>query len=165
MKAGQRLGASPRAQLLAQLVGALVGAAVVVPVYALVRAAYPLGSEAMPAPAALAWKATAEAAQGAAPFARPLILEATALAAIAGVLLTLLERRGLRFLPSATALGAAFVLPAFLSTTILAGALLFAAASRARRAWSDTHGASLAAGGIAGESLLGLALAAIAVLG
>ncbi len=165
LKAGQRLGARPRAQLLAQVVGAAIGAAVVVPVFALVRAAYPLGSERMPAPAALAWKATAEAAQGDAPFARPLILEVTALAAIAGILLTLLERRGLRWLPSATAMGAAFVLPAFLSMTILVGALLFAAVARARPVWSDTHGASLAAGGIAGESLLGLALAAWAVLG
>ena len=164
LKAGQRLGASPRAQLVAQLIGALVGVVVVVPVFALVRAAYPLGSEAMPAPAALAWKATAEAAQGAAPFARPLVLPATVLAALGGVLLTWLERRR-RWLPSATAMGAAFVLPAFLSITVLAGALLFVAVARARPAWSDTHGPSLAAGGIAGESLLGLALAAVAVLG
>ena len=71
LKAGQRLGASPRAQVLAQLVGALLGAAVVVPVFALVCAAYPLGSEHLPAPGALAWKATAEAAVGAATFNRP----------------------------------------------------------------------------------------------
>jgi putative OPT family oligopeptide transporter len=165
LKSGQRLGASPRAQVAAQLLGALVGAVVVVPVYALVRAAYPLGSEMMPAPSALAWKATSEAAQGAIPFAQPLVLQATVLAAVAGVLLTVLERRGWRWLPAPAAMGVAFVLPAFASVTILAGALLFAALVRARPAFCDNHGPSLAAGGIAGESIMGLVLAAAAVLG
>jgi uncharacterized oligopeptide transporter (OPT) family protein len=165
LKAGQRLGASPRAQVGAQLLGALVGVAVVVPVFALVRAAFPLGGETMPAPAALAWKATSEAALGALPFARPLMLPVTVAAGVAGVLLTVLERRRWRFLPSPAAMGVAFVLPASLSLTVLVGALLFAGLARLRPAFSETHGPSLAAGGIAGESLLGLVLAAVTVLG
>ena len=165
LKSGQRLGASPRAQVGAQLLGALVGVVVVVPVFALVRAAYPLGSEAMPAPSALAWKATSEAAQGAIPFREPLVLQATVLALVAGVLLTVLERRGWRWMPAPTAMGVAFVLPASASATILAGALLFSALVRVRAKFCANHGPSLAAGGIAGESLMGLALAAAAVLG
>jgi uncharacterized oligopeptide transporter (OPT) family protein len=162
-KAGHRLGASPRAQVVGQLLGALIGAAVVVPVYALMVAAHPLGGETMPAPAALAWKATSEAALGAAPFAVPLIARTTVAAALAGVALTLLGRRW-RWLPSPTALGAAFVLPASASLAMLLGALLFAGVRRARPAWAEAHGASLGAGGIAGESLMGLGLAAAAVL-
>ena len=165
LKAGQRLGASPRAQLIAQLVGAVVGAVVVVPVFALVRAAYPLGSERMPAPAALAWKATAEAAQGDAPFARPLVLEATALAAVAGDPpdpprasrhpLAPVGHRHRRRLRAAR-------VP--VDDHARGRAPLRRRGARPP-VWSDTHGASLAAGGIAGESLLGLALAAWAVLG
>jgi uncharacterized oligopeptide transporter (OPT) family protein len=168
-KAGHRLGHPPRTQMLAQLLGAAVGAAVVVPVYLLVRAAHPLGSAEMPAPAALAWRAASEAARGVLPLAQPLVWQVTLAAAVLGVLLTVLERIGPRALagrlPSATALGAAFVLPAFMSFAILAGALLFGALARRRAAWADAHGPSLAAGGIAGESLMGLALAALAVAG
>ena len=62
-------------------------------------------------------------------------------------------------------MGPAFVLPASLSSTILAGALMFAAARARARPSAEAHGPTLAAGGIAGESLMGLALAAAAVLG
>ena len=61
---GQRLGASPRAQVGAQLVGAVLGAVVVVPVYFLVVKSYGIGTEAMPAPSAQSWKAMAEAVRG-----------------------------------------------------------------------------------------------------
>lgn len=164
-KAGHKLGdTNPRRQLIAQLCGALVGAAVVVPIYAVVRVAYRLGSEQMPAPAALAWKATSEAAHGPLALAAPLVWKVTLAAAAFGVLASLLERRGHRFVPSPTALGAAFLLPASMSASICVGALLFACLHWRRPAFAKTHGPTLAAGAIAGESLVGLALAAIAAL-
>jgi putative OPT family oligopeptide transporter len=164
-KAGQRLGASPRSQVTAQLLGAAVGAIVVVPVYALIHAAHRFGSEQMPAPAALAWKATAEAAQGTLALGHPLIATTTAAAAVLAVVFTLLERRLGRWLPSPTAMGAAFVLPASMSLAILMGALLFGRLARRAPGFAEVHGPTLAAGGIAGESLMGLVLAAIAVIG
>jgi uncharacterized oligopeptide transporter (OPT) family protein len=164
-KAGQRLGASPRSQVVAQLLGAGVGALVVVPVYALVHAAHRLGSEQMPAPAALAWKATAEAAHGTLAVGHPLVWSTTLAAAVLAIVLTLLEQRHGRFLPSATAMGAAFVLPASMSMAILLGALLFGRLARRAPGFAEVHGPTLAAGGIAGESLIGLVLAAIAVIG
>ena len=63
-RAGERLGASPRAQVGAQLLGAVLGAVVVVPVYFLVVKSYGIGTEALPAPSAQSWKAMAEAVQG-----------------------------------------------------------------------------------------------------
>jgi putative OPT family oligopeptide transporter len=164
-KAGQRLGASPRSQVIAQLLGAAVGAIVVVPVYALIHAVHRFGSEQMPAPAALAWKATAEAAHGTWALGHPLVSVTTAAAAVLAVTFTVLERRHGRWLPSPTAMGAAFVLPASMSLAILVGALLFGRLARRAPGFADVHGPTLAAGGIAGESLMGLVLAAIAVLG
>jgi putative OPT family oligopeptide transporter len=160
-KAGQRLGTPPGLQIVGQLLGALIGAAVVVPVYALILAAYPLGSETMPAPAALAWKATADAAAGTAPFSEPLVLQTTIAAALLGVVLTLCSRESRWWLPSPTALGAAFVLPASATAAMLLGAALFGVVERARPGWS-VHGPSLAAGGIVGESVIGLLLATLA---
>ncbi len=63
-RAGQRLGASPRAQIGAQVLGALLGGAVVVPVYILIVNAYGVANATMPAPSAVAFKATAQAVQG-----------------------------------------------------------------------------------------------------
>jgi len=48
----------------AQVLGVVVGAAVSVPVYEVIASSYGLGTEAMPAVAAVSWKATAEAMQG-----------------------------------------------------------------------------------------------------
>jgi putative OPT family oligopeptide transporter len=165
LKAGQRLGAPMRSQIGAQLLGAVVGAVVVVPIYALIRAAHSLGSEAMPAPAAMAWKATAELANGTGALGHPLILWSSVAGAAFGVLVTLLEVRGVRWLPSPTAMGAAFVLPASMSVTILIGAVAMGRLARRAPAFATAHGPTLAAGGIAGESLMGLLLAALVVIG
>ena len=63
-RAGQRLGASPRAQIGAQVLGALLGGAVVVPVYILIVNAYGIANATMPAPSAVGFKATAQAVHG-----------------------------------------------------------------------------------------------------
>ncbi len=165
-KAGKRLHASPRAQVIAQIIGALVGAVVVVPVYFVVVRAYQLGSEAMPAATAVTWKATAEAVHGglaSMPRSGPF---AAAIGMLFGSVLTLLGRTRLaRFLPSPTAMGIAFLMPASLTVTILLGAV---AAALFRRRWPKTAEDSLtsaAAGGVAGESIMGVIIAALIAFG
>jgi len=165
-KSGQRLGASVKHQVLAQLIGALVGALVVVPTYAVIVRAYGLGTEAMPAPGALSWKATAEAVQGG--FAAlPSHAPSAALAAFGvGCLLTLLaETRAVRFLPSPVALGIAFLMPPSVSATMFLGAVLLAALMRRFRALIEEYVSSVAGGAIAGESLLAVILAALIATG
>ena len=165
-KAGKRLHASPRAQVIAQIIGALLGAVVVVPVYFVVIRAYPLGSEAMPATSALTWKATAEAVHGglaSLPKSGPL---AAAIGVALGTILTLLGRTRLaRFLPSPTAMGIAALVPASQTATIFLGALAIALY---RRRWPKTPEDSLtsaAAGGIAGESIMGVTIAVMIAFG
>ncbi|HCS50036.1 MAG TPA: peptide transporter, partial [Planctomycetaceae bacterium] len=60
LKTGKMLGAAPRKQFIAQLCGICVGILFAVPVYFVFTKAYKLGSEQLPAPAAMAWKAMAE---------------------------------------------------------------------------------------------------------
>jgi uncharacterized oligopeptide transporter (OPT) family protein len=165
-KAGRRLGASPRAQVTAQVIGAVLGALVVVPVYLVVISAYQLGSEAMPATSAVSWRATAEAVHGglaSLPAHGPL---AAAIGIALGTVLTLLGRtRVQRFLPSPTAMGIAVLLPASQTLTVFLGA---AAAALVQKRWpqiGEPALSSVAAGGIAGESLMGVVIAFLIAFG
>ncbi|MEM7731122.1 MAG: OPT family oligopeptide transporter, partial [Pseudomonadota bacterium] len=123
LKTGYLLGASPRKQFLAQLVGICAGILFVVPAYFLFTGAFELGSEKMPAPAAMAWKAMAELlTQGldALPEGAGM---AVGVACGVGVSLALLGRvaRIKRFIPSGLAMGIAFIVPAFYSLVMFYG--------------------------------------------
>jgi OPT family oligopeptide transporter len=165
-KAGHRLKADPHVQAMGQLLGLVVGAVVVVPVYGLIVGVYGLGTTVMPAPSAIAWKATADAVQlgtTAMPTGAGL---ATAIAFAAGVVLTLLANtRVARFLPSAVPLGIAFLIPAPLGGAIFLGSMAFAILRALRPQWTEQHVPSLAAGAIAGESLTGIVIAALLAAG
>src|SRR6185503_5275903 len=166
LKAGHRLGASPRAQLGAQILGALLGAVVAVPVYYLIAGISGLGTERMPATAALSIKATAEAVTRGLAAMPPHASTALVIALAAGVALTLLGRT--RFghrVPSATAIGGAMMLPFSMSLAIFVGAVLVTIARRLRPSFDEPHALAAAAGGIAGESVMGVAIAILLALG
>jgi putative OPT family oligopeptide transporter len=165
-KAGQAFRADERKQAYAQLLGVAVGAVVVVPIYDVVLRAYGLGTSTLPAPGALSWKATAEAVQ----LGRSALPEHAASAALLafalGVILSLLGgTRAARFAPSPVALGIACLIPASLSGAVFVGAMLLVLARALRRRWADDYAPSLAAGAIAGEALMGIAIAALLVSG
>ena len=167
LKTGWVLGADPRKQVYAQFLGLLVGAAVVVPAFELlVPDASVLGSEQFPAPAVMVWagvsKVLALGGSGLPPFAK----EAMALAALLGVLLVVLEAKvgeaRKKWIPSASALGIAMVIPAATALSMFAGALL---GMVARKRWSDETITPIASGLIAGESVTGVVLALLRVVG
>ncbi|MDQ3369270.1 MAG: OPT/YSL family transporter [Myxococcota bacterium] len=162
-KTGALIGAPPRPQLIAQLVGVVVGAVASALAFELIRRGYGLGNEAMPAPAAQSWKATAELVQhglSALPAHAPL---AAALGLGAGIVLGLGGR--FRAVPSPVALGMAFILPPYLSVTIALGGLCHALAARRYPAHAAVQGIALVSGLIAGEALAGLAIAALMLAG
>lgn len=165
-KTGHQLRTNRERQTLAQLLGVVVGAIVVVPVYDLVAGAYGIGTQLMPAPGALSWKATAEAVQlGSAATPNHAGL-AVLVAAGLGVCLTLLDKtRAAALLPSPVALGIAFVIPAPLSGAIALGAFVRVLMRRRFATWSEENVPALAAGAIAGESLTGIVIAALLATG
>jgi uncharacterized oligopeptide transporter (OPT) family protein len=155
-RAGHLLGASPRAQIGAQILGLVVGAAVSVPIYGVVVSTYGLANETLPAIGAVSWKATAEALQGLAALPRG---GSVALFGSlgAGVVLTLLSR--LRFghlLPSTAAVGIGLMIPFSYTLTAVAGAVLGLLARRLFRGLDQPSLLALAAGGMAGESMIGV---------
>ena len=162
-KTGARIHTPPHAQLVAQLVGVVVGAVVCASVYVLIDRAYGLGTEAMPAPAAMSWKATADIVKNgisAMPAYAPL---AAAIAFVLGFLMSL--KPVARFMPSPVAMGMAFILPPYLSITIAIGGFLYWVAARESKQSADETGVALASGLIGGEALAGLAIAALILLG
>ena len=165
-KAGSLLGATPRRQLWAQLLGAAFGAIVAVPAYVVIVRAFGLGSNALPAPGALAFKAVAEGATGGVAALPPYAAVVSLVAFALGALLTLLQRlRKLRFVPSPAAMGIGMLVPASYGVTLFLGAAASAIVARRWRAWAEALLQSLAAGAIAGEALVGLLVATLRVVG
>jgi OPT family oligopeptide transporter len=166
LKAGHRFKASPRAQVAAQIIGAILGSLVVVPVYLVIVRAYGVGTEAMPTPTAMSWKATAEAMRGGLSAMPPYGLIAGGIGFAVGLVLSsLAQTRAGRFVPSPTAIGIAMLLPASLSATVFIGAALMALVKRRWPAISDGAVTSIAAGGIAGESIMGVVIAILIAFG
>ena len=171
LRTGQIIGATARLQLLAQVFGVLVGSLVGSLVYLLLipDPAAMLVTAEWPAPAVATWAAMAQVlADGwsAAPTGAP---AAAVIAGGAGLVLALAERlapaRFARWLPSAPALGLAFIIPAWNSLMLCLGAGLAAALWRLRPAWTQQRTITLAAGLVAGESLAGVAIATGRMIG
>ena len=166
LQAGRLLGATARRQLQVQLAGVLLGAAVAVPTYSLLVAVYGLGPDGgLPAPMAANFQAVAEVtARGLKDLPQGAAL-AGGLGVLVGLVLSVVARgRVARFLPSAAAMGIAFLVPAFFSVTLCLGALL---AVGLRRVWPGSAPVmqSAATGAIAGESLMSVLIALLIWLG
>jgi OPT family oligopeptide transporter len=162
LKSGHLLGAAPQRQMLAQMLGVLVGAVVAVPAYLLLVKTYGLGSEALPMPSAQQFKVVAELSTRGFSGLPPYAALAAGVGFGLGVVLTLAARgRVERFLPSPVAMGIGFILPAYFAVTIALGAALAALARRVRPQQVEQYLPAIGAGTIAGESLMGLAIAAL----
>jgi uncharacterized oligopeptide transporter (OPT) family protein len=159
LKTGLVVGARPRSQAVAQIVGVFAGAWSGAWAY---RILVP-DPEAMlmtpewPAPAVVTWKAVAELFRDGWDQIPTGAVEAMAAGAVVGVVLAVLERspRLRPFVPSPASLGLACVLPAWNGLSMAAGALAASALQRFAAVESNRI-VVLAAGLVAGESLVGV---------
>jgi uncharacterized oligopeptide transporter (OPT) family protein len=163
LKTGAILRATPGAQIIAQFVGVATGSVVGAATYLLLvpDPVHTLLTARWPAPAVATWKAVAETLQhglGAIPLDARI---AMAVAAVIGLMLalaaTLLPPSIRRWVPSAPAVGLAFVLPAWNSLSMCLGAVLAALLSVLAPVWARRFLMATAAGLVAGESLAGIA--------
>lgn len=167
LKTGYLLGASPRKQVLAQLVGIAVGIVVCVPVYMLFSSAYEIGGDRMPAPAAHAWRAMAELLVQGIGALPPHALGAVAAGALFGMAMPLLRRnpRFAPYVPSALAVGIAFIVQAYFSLAMFAGAVIYELWKKRSPEAAGALAFSVASGLIAGEGLMGVVTAGLKLLG
>ncbi|NRD61287.1 OPT/YSL family transporter [Corallococcus exiguus] len=170
LKSGWLLGASPRQQFFAQLFGVAAGAMVVVPIFKLlVPTADVLGTEQFPAPASMVWAGVSKMLASGVSALHPTARVGALCGALLGITLVLLERwahpKVKAFLPSASGLGLAIVIPGSSSISLFVGAALAAFLRRTKPKLAEDAVLPVSSGFIAGESLLGIAIAMVKAFG
>ncbi|MBQ7501697.1 OPT/YSL family transporter [bacterium] len=163
LKSGYVLGANPRQQFLAQLSGVIAGTLVVVPAfYLIVPDASVLGSTAWPAPSAQVWAKVAELLKDGFSALHPTARLGMGIGCLIGILIPVLEKffpKYKKFIPSATGLGLAMVIPFYNSLSMFIGACIATYLEKKHKQTADDYIVPVASGIIAGESLVGVAIA------
>ena len=169
LKVGHMVGANPRRQFIAQLFGVLAGALLAVPAYfILVPDANALGGEKFPAPSALVWMGVAKVlSQGLSTLPRSAVM-AMIVAFVVGIAIVIIDRvfpKARPYTPSPAALGIALTIPAYTSFAMFLGAFIVWILEKKAPKWNDSYTIPIASGCIAGESIMGVILAALMALG
>ena len=165
LKCGLLIGASPRKQAIAQSFGVLAGATVGSWGYLLLvpDPQTMLLTEEWAAPAVLAWKTVAELFRDGFEAMPTMALEAMAIGGAAGVVLAIAEKvlpeKSRKWVPSPGAMGLALVIPAYYAVSMFLGSFLAFGANRIASRWARRFVIVIAAGIIAGESLVGVGIA------
>ncbi len=170
LKSGYLLGANPRKQFIAQFMGIFIGAIVIVPAfYLIVPTADVLGGDKFPAPAAQVWKGVAELLALGLSSLDLTARWALLIGSLTGIVITMLERllpvKARPFIPSAMGLGLAFVIPFWNTLSMFVGALIAWVMTKHAKELAATYIVPVASGLIAGESLVGVFIALLSMLG
>ena len=171
LKSGYLLGARPRQQVIGQFFGVIAGSLAVVPLFnLLVPTKESLGGAEFPAPSAVVWKNVSELLVQGLSALHPTAQWAALGGVIVGCGLAVLEvkvpKHQKKWVPSASGLGIAMVLPAWNSIMMCIGAGL---AEWLRRKKGEKAGDQItmpvASGFVAGESLMGVLIKILIAFG
>ena len=168
LKSGYLLGARPRQQFLAQFIGVVAGGISAVPIFfVLIPDASKLATEKWPAPAALTWRAVAELLSKGVGALHPSARWGILIGGSLGVILPLLERalpKWKKFIPSPTGLGLAFTINGFNVIMMFIGSLSALLITKRWPKPAKEFIIPVSSGIIAGESLMGVAIALLTIL-
>jgi uncharacterized oligopeptide transporter (OPT) family protein len=169
LKSGYLLKADPRQQFWAQFLGVTAGSLFVVPAYhLLIPTPDVLGSDKWPAPGAQTWKSVAELLVKGFETLHPTAQVALLVGGLLGIALVLLERylpRWKKFIPSPVGFGLAFTMPAYNTIAMFIGAGIALWLEKKRPQLAEKSVIPVGSGFIAGESLMGVLIAILVVIG
>jgi uncharacterized oligopeptide transporter (OPT) family protein len=149
--------------MLAQILGIPVGAAAVALVYPALRQSYGFhGPQALTSPISVKWAGFAELLAKGLSTLPPGCLTALIIGLIIGSLLTLLEPRWHRFVPSPTALGIGMLIPGYAVIPMLLGGVVQAIWAKRSPKTEAVYSIPIASGFIAGEAMVVLVISIIA---
>jgi OPT family oligopeptide transporter len=170
LKSGYLLGAHPRRQFVAQFLGIFTGTVSSVLCYFLLipDATAITGDQGHPpqfaAPAAQQWRAVAELFRMGVGNLHPMARQAIALGLLGGTVLAVTEwvfPKQKKWIPSATGIGLGILFPLFSSLSFALGAIAAWVFGLANRRQADRFTIPIASGLIAGESIVGVVVAAL----
>jgi OPT family oligopeptide transporter len=163
LKSGYLLGANPKKQFLAQFSGIFIGTLVTVLAFRmLVPNASVLGTDQFPAPAAQTWKGVAEAMAQGLKAMHPVKVWCIVIGGLVGIILPILSRlfpKQQKWIPSAAAVGLAWVFQWFYGLLFFLGAVIGWAWQKKNEKNSEEYLFPVASGIVAGGALMGVILA------
>lgn len=167
LKTGYLLGANPRKQFIAQFIGVFFGTVAIVPIwYLMVPTREKLETFALPA--TRAWEAVARLLTEGIKNLPESAIWAILIGAAVGVTLPIIERllspKARKYMPSATGIGLAWVMPFQNTLSFFIGAVIITLWMRMNRKSAEKFNVPVASGLIAGESLMLAALAITATV-
>jgi uncharacterized oligopeptide transporter (OPT) family protein len=162
LKSGYLLGAHPRKQFLAQFAGIFIGTVVAVFSFAaLVPRASVVGSDQFPAPAAQQWAGVAQALSKGLETLEPVKVWSIVIGGLAGIVFSVLPLvfpKQQKYLPSASAMGLAWVFHWYYGLLFFLGAGIAWLVQRKSPQAAEEYTYPVASGVIAGGSLMGVIL-------
>jgi OPT family oligopeptide transporter len=166
LKTGYLLNASPRKLLLAQLGGVVSGVIFAVPVFIILTSVWELGGTQLPAPAGFAWKAMAELLKEGLDALPPHAELVSAVAAVFGAMLPCLRRFAAiqPYVPSGLAFGIGFITPPDAPICMMLGLVILVVWKFINSKSAENLNYAVASGLIAGEGLMGIVIALLALL-
>jgi uncharacterized oligopeptide transporter (OPT) family protein len=165
MRAAKMVGTPPRDALVLQLVGTAVGAVALGFSYPLLRARYGIGEHGLSSPVSVKWAGFGELLARGMDALPPATPGAMAVALLAGVGLTVLERKHKAWMPSPTGIGMGMLIPGVVVVPMVLGGIA-AWIWNVRAPKSDVaHRMPLASGLIAGEALVMVVIPVLVALG
>ncbi|WP_309399914.1 OPT family oligopeptide transporter [Cerasicoccus maritimus] len=162
LKTGKLIGANMKAQAVAQVFGIISGSIAGCAAYKVLipNPQEMLLKEEWPAPAVAAWKTIAEVlAEGfdAVPEgARGAMIIALIIGIALAVAEAVIPEKHKKFVPSASALGFALIIPPFINLAMFVGSMIGELAKLINKHWAAKYVIVIAAGLVAGESLAGV---------
>jgi uncharacterized oligopeptide transporter (OPT) family protein len=142
-----------------------VGAAAVAMVYPALRSKYGFGEGGLTSPISVKWAGFAELLSKGFAFLPQGSMTALVVALVIGTIITVLEPRWHRFLPSPTAVGMGMLIPGFAIVPMVAGGIVQAIWVRRSPRTEQVYSMPLASGFITGEALVVLVFSILAIFG
>ena len=165
-KAGHIIGSTPRFLTYSQLLAAPIGAIAVSLSYPAFRDLYGVGGDhGLSAPGSVRIAGFAEVLNEGFSKLPPGAPTFLIIGALVGIMITLLEIKWRKWVPSATGLGIGMMVPGSVVLTMVLGGLFVSLWSRANRQQADKLAMPLASGLIAGEALAAIVVPLIVALG
>lgn len=166
-KAGYMIGSSPRSLTIMQLLATPVGAAAVSWMYPLLRDTYGIVGEhaGLASPISRKWAGFAEILSRGFSALPPGAVPAIIIASLIGIVLTVMEARGMLWVPSPTGMGIAMLVPASVVFVMFLGGVVDQVWRRIDPTRRSLYSTPVASGFIAGEAIVAVVIPLLVVLG